>query len=351
MTQKSKINTWGEAEKLSEKKRLKLLSSGRIYHVLSAQQFSRSELYGLFELADRIRKIAKSKDGLDFLQSILSHKRAVLYFAQPSTRTYLSFNNACQILGIKTSDMRSAGYSSEVKGESIEDTLETMHSYTDMIIMRHVEENLAEKAALMFNNSDKPIPIINAGSGPHEHPTQALLDVYTLCRAFKGKVKNKTIAFIGDLKRGRAVRSLVYMLSNFDGIKFVFLSPEELKIPDDIRAYLLKEKISFEESDNLEKYIKKADVFYYTRIQDEYDKQHESKTIDYTTFYLKTALLHQMKPNAVILHPLPRRNEIPPEIDKDQRAWYWKQEVNGLWMRTALIAHIFKEDGYILNYK
>jgi aspartate carbamoyltransferase catalytic subunit len=336
---------------LSGKKRLKLLSPGRIYHVLSAQQFSRSELYGLFELADRIRKIAKTKDGLDFLQSILSHKRAVLYFAQPSTRTYLSFNNACQILGIKTSDMRSAGYSSEVKGESIEDTLETMHSYTDMIIMRHVEENLAEKAALMFNNSDKPIPIVNAGSGPHEHPTQALLDTYTLCRAFKGKVKNKTIAIIGDLKRGRAVRSLVYILSNFDGIKFVFLSPEELKIPDDIRAYLLKEKINFEESDNLDKYIKKADVFYYTRIQDEYDKQHESKTIDYTTFYLKSALLHQMKPNAVILHPLPRRNEIPPEIDKDQRAWYWKQEVNGLWMRTALIAHIFKEDGYILNYK
>lgn len=275
----------------------------------------------------------------------------MLYFAQPSTRTYLSFNNACQILGIKTSDMRSAGYSSEVKGESFEDTLETMHSYTDMIIMRHVEENLAEKAALMFNNSDKPIPIINAGSGPHEHPTQALLDVYTLCRAFKGKVKNKTIAIIGDLKRGRAVRSLIYMLSNFDGIKFLFLSPGELKIPDDIRAHLLKEKISFEESDNLEKYIKKADVFYYTRIQDEYDKQHESKTIDYTTFYLKSGLLRQMKSDAVILHPLPRRNEIPPEIDKDQRAWYWKQEVNGLWMRTALIAHIFKEDGYILNYK
>lgn len=247
--------------------------------------------------------------------------------------------------------MRSAGYSSEVKGESIEDTLETMHSYTDMIIMRHVEENLAEKAALMFNNSDKPIPIVNAGSGPHEHPTQALLDAYTLCRAFKGKVKNKTIAIIGDLKRGRAVRSLVYMLSNFDGIKFVFLSPEELKIPDDIRAYLLKEKISFEESDNLDKYIKKADVFYYTRIQDEYDKQQESKTIDYSKFYLKSGLLRQMKANAVILHPLPRRNEIPPEIDKDQRAWYWKQEVNGLWMRTALIAHIFKEDGYILNYK
>lgn len=319
--------------------------------MLSAHQFSQSDMFSLFELADRIRKIAKTEDGLDFLRSILSHKRAVLYFAQPSTRTYLSFNNACQILGIQTSDMRSAGYSSEVKGESLEDTLETMHSYTDMIIMRHVEENLAEKAAWMFNNSDKPIPVVNAGSGPHEHPTQALLDAYTLCRAYKGRVKNKTIAVIGDLRRGRAVRSLILMLGNFTGLKFYFLSPDELRIPEDVRAYLYKNKIDFEESDNLERYIKKADVFYYTRIQDEYDKQHESKTIDYTRLYLKSAHLPQMKPNAIILHPLPRRNEIPPEVDKDQRAWYWKQEVNGLWIRTALIAHIFKEDGYILNYK
>ncbi|MEO8515024.1 MAG: aspartate carbamoyltransferase [Ignavibacteria bacterium] len=327
------------------------MSPKRVYHVLSSLQFEENELYKLFELADKIRKIAKSKDGLDFLQSILSHKRAVLYFAQPSTRTYLSFNNACQILGIKTSDMRAAGTSSEVKGESIEDTLETMHSYTDMIIMRHVEEDLAEKAAWMFNNSDKPIPIINAGSGPHEHPTQALLDVYTLYRAFKGKVKNKTIAIIGDLKRGRAVRSLVFMLRNFEGIKLVLLSPPELSIPEDIRSFLQKNDMEYEESDNLEKYIKKADVFYYTRIQDEYDKQHESKVIDYTKFYIRKEYLSQLKPNSILLHPLPRRNEIPPEIDSDQRAWYWKQEINGLWLRTALIAHIFKEDGYILNYK
>jgi len=305
----------------------------------------------LFELADKIRKIAKSKDGLDFLQTILSHKRAVLYFAQPSTRTYLSFNNACQILGIQTSDMRSSGYSSEVKGESLEDTLETMHSYTDMIIMRHVEENIAEKAAWMFNESEKPIPVINAGSGPHEHPTQALLDAYTLYRAFKGKVRNKTIAVIGDIKRGRAVRSLIYMLSNFEGIRFVFLSPAELSLPDDLKQYLNKNSIPFEESDNLERFLKKADVFYYTRIQDEYDKHHESKTIDYSRFWLKKEYLDLMKKDAIILHPLPRRNEIPPEVDSDPRAWYWKQEVNGLWMRAAIIAHVFKEDGYILNYK
>lgn len=247
--------------------------------------------------------------------------------------------------------MRLAGNSSEVKGETLDDTLETMHSYTDMIIMRHTEEYLAEKAAWMFNNSDKPIPIINAGSGPHEHPTQALLDAYTLSRAYKGKVKNKTIAIIGDLKRGRAVRSLIYILSNFEGIKFIFISPIELKLPDDLKSFLSKNKIDFEESDNLEKYIKKADVFYFTRIQDEYDKQHESKGIDYSKLYMKKTYLPSMKESAVILHPLPRRNEVPPEIDNDQRAWYWKQEVNGLWMRTALIAHIFKEDGYIFNYR
>jgi aspartate carbamoyltransferase catalytic subunit len=330
---------------------LKYLSSGPVTHILSSLQFDTDTLYTLFELADKIRKIAKTKDGLDFLQTILSHKRAVLYFAQPSTRTYLSFNNACQILGIKTSDMRSAESSSEVKGESIEDTLETMHSYTDMIIIRHKEDDIAEKAAWMFNNSDKPIPIINAGSGPVEHPTQALLDSYTIFRAFKGKIKNKTIAVIGDLKRGRAVRSLAYLLSNFPGVRFIWLSPAELSLPQDIRNFLQRNEIPVEDSDNLEKSIKRADVLYYTRIQDEYDEHHESKTIDYSRFYLKKEHLHLLKKSAIIMHPLPRRNEISNVIDKDNRAWYWKQEINGLWMRTALIAHIFKEDGYILNYK
>jgi aspartate carbamoyltransferase catalytic subunit len=327
------------------------LTGGKIYHVLSSLQFDSPELFTLFELADKIRKIGKSKDGLDFLQSILSHKRAVLYFAQPSTRTYLSFNNACQILGIQTSDMRMAAASSEVKGESLEDTLETMHSYTDLIIIRHVEENIAEKAAWMFNNSDKPIPVINAGSGPVEHPTQALLDAYTIYRAFKGKTKNRTIAIIGDLKRGRAVRSLTYMLRNFAGIRFIFISPEELKLPGDIGDFLKKNNIPFEESDNMEKYLRKADILYSTRIQDEYDKHNESKVIDYSKFYLKMEHLAHIKEKAIILHPLPRRNEIAVEIDPDPKAWYWKQEINGLWMRTALIAHIFDEDGYILNYK
>lgn len=327
------------------------MNSGPVTHILSSLQFDTDTLYTLFELADRIRKISKSKDGLDFLRTILSHKRAVLYFAQPSTRTYLSFNNACQILGIQTSDMRSAATSSEVKGESIEDTLETMHSYTDMIIIRHSEDDIAEKAAWMFNRSDKPIPIINAGSGPVEHPTQALLDAYTIHRAFKGKIKNKTIAIIGDLRRGRTVRSLTYLLKNFPGIRFNYVSPAELALPADVKNYLQKHEIAFEESDNLDKAVRKSDIIYSTRIQDEYDQHHESLAIDYTKFYLKKSHLALLKKDSIIMHPLPRRNEIPAEIDTDSRAWYWKQEINGLWMRTAIISHIFKEDGYILNYR
>ncbi len=247
--------------------------------------------------------------------------------------------------------MRSSATSSEVKGESIEDTLETMHSYTDMIIMRHKDDNMAEKAAYMFNNSNKPIPIINAGSGPFEHPTQALLDAYTIYRAFAGKVKNKTIAVIGDLKRGRAVRSLIYMLRNFEGTRLVFISPAELSIPEDIKDFLAKNNMPFEEHNDIVKGFKKADVLYFTRIQDEYDIHRESEGIDYSGFYLKREDLHLLKKNAIIMHPLPRRNEVSPEIDSDSRAWYWKQEINGLWVRTAMIAHIFREDGYILNYR
>lgn len=326
------------------------MTENKLYHTLSSLQFNKSNLQHLFSLADSIRKIAETKTGLDFLQTLLSHKRAVLYFAQPSTRTFLSFNNACQILGIKTSDIRSAAASSESKGESLEDTLETFHSYTDLIIMRHSNEHIAEKAAWMFNHSVKPIPVINAGSGPFEHPTQALLDLYTLNRAFKGKIDGKTIVMSGDLRRGRTIRSLTQILANYKNVKFIYIAPKGLEIPDDLKLFLNKNKLKYEETGDFEKSLKKADVFYATRIQDEYDIHHESMTIDYSKLYLKKQHLKLMKKNCVILHPLPRRNEIEPDIDNDQRAWYWKQEVNGLWVRTALIAHIFNCDRFIINY-
>jgi aspartate carbamoyltransferase catalytic subunit len=288
---------------------------------------------------------------LDRLQTLLSHKRAVLYFAQPSTRTYLSFNNACQILGIKTSDIRSSSASSEAKGETPEDTLETMHSYTDLIIIRHTNEHIAEKAAWMFNRSDKPIPVINAGSGPYEHPTQALLDVYTLHRAFNGSIKDKTLVMCGDLKRGRTIRSLTQMLNNYSGIKIIYLAPKELSLPDDLKEYLNNSDITYQESQDFESAIKQADVFYTTRVQDEYDKSGESKSIDYSPFYLKKEHLSTMKQDCIILHPLPRRGELDSAIDNDPRAWYWRQEINGMWIRAALIVLIFEQDNIIMSYK
>lgn len=323
----------------------------RIFDPLFASQFDRKILDYLFRVSNKIRFIAQTKSGSDWLQKLLSHKRAVLYFSQPSTRTYLSFNNACQVLGIKTSDIRSASVSSEVKGESLEDTVETMHSYTDLLIIRHSNEYIAEKAAWMFNKSERPIPVINAGSGPYEHPTQALLDVYTLHRAFKGKIDGKSIVMIGDLKRGRTIRSLTHMLNNYKDINFKYVSPKELSLPDDLKNYLIKNKVKFEESGNLEKSIKKADIIYTTRIQDEYDRENESKSIDYSKLLLKQEHLKLMKKDAIILHPLPRRDELPREIDSDPRAWYWEQEINGLWVRTALIAYLFKQSKSILNYK
>lgn len=275
----------------------------------------------------------------------------MLYFGQPSTRTFLSFNNACQILGIKTSDIRSAAASSESKGESLEDTLSTFHSYTDLIIIRHANEYIAEKAAWMFNNSDKPIPVINAGSGPFEHPTQALLDIYTLHRAFNGDINNKTVVMSGDLKRGRTIRSLTQILNNYSGINIIYLAPEGLGLPGDVKDYLNVSNIRYKESQDFEEAIKTADVFYATRIQDEYDTNNESKGIDYTKFYLKPGHLKLMKEDCIILHPLPRRDEIHPDVDNDSRAWYWKQEVNGMWIRTALIAKTFECDRIILDYK
>ncbi|MCF7818134.1 MAG: hypothetical protein K9M54_09660, partial [Kiritimatiellales bacterium] len=158
---------------------------GEPYHTLIAQQFSRAQLESLCALATKIRRISKQREGANFLRTLLSDKRAMLYFAQPSSRTYLSFNSACQILGLCTMDVRDSKTSSEVKGESPEDTIRTFSSYADMIIMRHPVGGFAERVAWMLSNTNRAIPVVNAGSGADQHPTQALLDIYTLERSFE----------------------------------------------------------------------------------------------------------------------------------------------------------------------
>lgn len=321
-------------------------------HILKAEQFNRPLLDHLFELTNTIRRFDKSKEGLMYLKSLLAHKRAMLYFTQPSTRTFLSFQSACQILGMGCSEIRDPATSSEKKGESIEDSIRTFSSYVDLIIMRSPVAGLCDQMADHLNATPRSVPIINAGSGPDQHPTQSLLDLYTLYRSFQkeGGISNKTICMVGDLKRGRTVRSLSRLLENFENINIIFSSPKEFAIEDDLRTYLKNCKnVSFEETTNFEEAIAASDAVYMTRIQDEYDKsENESAKIDTTKYHLKHEHLDILKSNCAIMHPFPRRGELDPKIDLDPRAKYWRQERNGMWTRVALITKIMGVDNKIL---
>ena len=314
------------------------------YHTLNAQQFDREVLERLCALANRIRFINKSKEGALFLKNVLAHKRAMLYFSQPSSRTFLSHLAACQILGVTTGSVRDAATSSEFKGESHEDSIRTFSSYFDMIIMRSPEQGLAEKMAWELSNSSRPIPILNAGSGKDQHPTQALLDIYTLMRSFEtqGGIDGKTVTFCGDLMRGRTVRSLSYLLTNFRDVKQIFVAPQELQVPADVVMILAKKGIDFEVTDDLKAATKLSDAVYMTRIQDEWDSaKGASAKIDNSRFKFGAEHLALLREGGALLHPLPRRDEIATCCDHDPKAMYWRQMRNGMWIRAALIAATF----------
>lgn len=321
------------------------------HHVLIAQQFDRKRLDRICELATMTRKIAKTKGGVRFLRELCSEKRAMLYFAQPSTRTFLSFYAACQIVGIQPAEVRDAHTSSEVKGESQEDSVRTFSSYFDMIVMRHPEGGFAEKIAWMLSQTDRPVPVINAGSGKDQHPTQAVLDIYTLSKGLdkrRGGLEGAKIAFVGDLLRGRTVRSLAMLLTHYPGVKMYFVAPPQLQIGQDILDFLARHKMAFEVTSNFESVIPEMDAIYMTRIQDEWDKPGES--FDNSAYCFKPDHLGVLKESAIIMHPLPRRKEIPVEFDADPRAKYWRQVRNGMWIRAVLILMIFDRDREIDRY-
>jgi aspartate carbamoyltransferase catalytic subunit len=209
----------------------------------------------------------------------------------------------------------------------------------------------------MLNEMARTIPVINGGSGNDQHPTQALLDIYTLFRCFAGPrgprsepryTKNlfagKTIAFVGDLKRGRTVRSLTYLLCRYPGVRLVFVSPPELQIGEDILEYISRHRIEYEISDDLRANIGDLDAVYMTRLQDEWDVDGESKSIDYDRYSLTYDMARDFKPDLAILHPLPRRHEVDQRLDALPQAKYWAQVRNGMWMRAALFASVFNVD-------
>ena len=335
----------------------------KAFHVVLAQQFDREAVDQLCQLADMIRTIANARQGSQFLRTLLSHRRAMLYFIQPSTRTFLSFTAACQVVGMPHNSVRDRSTSSEVKGESEDDTIRTVSQYFDMIIMRHPKEGFAEHVANMLNDMPRTIPVVNAGSGKDQHPTQALLDIYTLYRSFsrpqgvraeprytRNVFAGKTIAFVGDLKRGRTVRSLAYLLCRYPGVRLVFISPPELEIGDDILDYLTRHDIEYAMADDLRESIGEYDAVYMTRLQDEHDAQGESKSIDYYRFSLTHEMARDFKSDLVIMHPLPRRQELDEKLDTLPQAKYWQQVRNGMWMRAALISAVFSVDVAIRDH-
>jgi aspartate carbamoyltransferase catalytic subunit len=351
---KLKSIPWEAFNALSaEEKAGLLLRHGSPYHALFSQQFDRPLLDRICDLATKTRKIAKTRGGNLFLQGLLPEKRVMLYFAQPSTRTFLSFYAACQILGMKTAEVRDASTSSEIKGESQEDSVRTFSSYFDMIIMRHPQGGFAERIAWLLSQTDRPVPVVNAGSGKDQHPTQALLDIYTLQRSLekrRGGLEGARIAFVGDLARGRTVRSLSLLLRHFPGVHQLFVAPDPLQIGPDILAKLDAAGMTYEQTDDFERVVPEVDAIYMTRIQDEWDQPGETAPIDTSRFHFTAAHLDRLQPHAILMHPLPRRQEIAPEVDADPRAKYWRQVRNGMWVRAVLILMIFRRENEIDRY-
>jgi aspartate carbamoyltransferase catalytic subunit len=314
----------------------------RLFHVIDPRNFGRALLDELCEITSIVRGAAKSYEGSRLLQNLLPHRRAMLYFTQPSTRTFLSFSNACHILGIRTSEIRDPSTSSEVKGETFEDAIRTFSSYVDVIVMRTWEAGRAALAARLMDCIPRPVPVINAGSGSDQHPTQALLDIYTLERSFaeRGGIDGKVIGMMGDLKRGRTVRSLCYLMKNYAGVKLAFVAPPKFAMQEDIKAHLREHGIPFVETEDLDDVLPALDALYVTRMQTEWDDANESQEVDLSRFSVGRRQLELLKPEGIVMHPLPRGAEIAPEVDADPRAVYWRQERNGMWMRVAVLIKV-----------
>ena len=267
-----------------------------------------------------------------------AHKKLATLFFEPSTRTRLSFEAAMLELGGTVLGFSEANSSSAAKGESVADTAKTVSCYADIIAMRHPREGapfVASQAAT--------IPVINAGDGGHNHPTQTLADLLTISRE-KGRLNNLTIGLCGDLKYGRTVHSLIEAMSRYEGIKFVLISPKELKIPGFIRYNVLeKHNIPYTEVETMEEAIDQLDVLYMTRIQRErFDDASEYERLK-DSYILDTAKMKLAKAEMCVLHPLPRVNEISVKVDDDPRAAYFRQALNGKYMRMALILKLLEE--------
>lgn len=300
-----------------------------IRHVLDVGQFDRAGIEQLFTSADGMRELSRAAAPLAGLT-------LATIFYEPSTRTRLSFETAMHRLGgnvISTENARE--FSSAIKGETVEDTVRIVGGYTDAIVIRHYEQGSAHRAAAVSE-----VPILNAGDGPGEHPTQALLDLYTI-RHELGRIDGLRIALVGDLRYGRTARSLARLIRLTRGTELIFVSPPAVPMGEDIRAELDEVGIPFHDEPDLDRVLPEVDVIYQTRVQ----KERFESSADYEQargqYVIDDRSMGLLNPKGIVLHPLPRVDEIATSVDADPRAAYFRQAHNGVYIRMALLDHVF----------
>lgn len=299
-------------------------------HLIDIKDFSKKEIDDLIKVANDII------DNRDKYSHKCDDKILATLFFEPSTRTRLSFESAMLRLGGKVLGFSEASSSSTAKGETLGDTIRVVGGYADIIAMRHPKEGAPTVA---IKNSI--VPIINAGDGGHNHPTQTLTDLLTISRE-KGRLDNLTIGLCGDLKFGRTVHSLITAMTRYKNIKFILISPKELKLPDYMKEILDNKNIEYIETNNIEEYMSELDVLYMTRVQKErfFNEEDYLRLKDY--YILTKDKLKKAKKDLIILHPLPRVTEISKEVDDDKRAKYFEQAYNGVYIRMALILKLLE---------
>jgi aspartate carbamoyltransferase catalytic subunit len=305
----------------------------KLQHILESQQFTRPLINELFSVADRMDRILVRGGTKDYDNKIM----ATLFY-EPSTRTRFSFEAAMHRLGGRVLSTENAReFSSGAAGESLEDTINVLNNYTDVIVLRHNEIDGSRRAAKVSQ-----VPIINAGDGKGgQHPTQALLDLYTIYKE-RGSIEGLKIAFSGDLASGRTVRSLSYLLGKFERVRLYFVAPPVIQMKYDILEYLDKNEVWYDITDGLKSVVPEVDVVYQTRIE---KARFGDKPEDYEKYikeyYIDRDMLQRMSRDAIIMHPLPRLKEISQNVDDDPRAAYFRQAKNGIMIRMALLSMVF----------
>lgn len=297
--------------------------------LISIQDFTKDEILHILDVA---KEFEKNRE-----QNFLAGKVIACLFFEPSTRTRLSFEAAVNRLGARVIGFPDAKNTSVTKGETLEDTIKIVSNYVDMIVMRHPQEGAATIAAGV-----SPVPVVNAGDGSNQHPTQTLLDMYTI-RQTQGRLDNLKINMVGDLKYGRTVHSLSEAMSDFSP-EFVFTAPDELKMPSKYLKFLDEKHIPYDETDSLEAHLNDCDILYMTRVQQERFPSKEDYDRVKNVYELTASMLSGVKPNMKILHPLPRITEIATDVDETPYAYYFEQARNGMYVRMAVIA-------YLLGYR